>query len=369
MIIRFSAIIITLLFVILLSEYTIYSVLHNAGLLSGVTDRKIFIYISTILPSIFVLSMFYSYKYYSLFNAYLNQISAIWLGVILYIFIASVIISVILLTNNYFGLQIPVKYIAKVIVIATFIIITYGILNSNNPRIVRWGIVSRQLSKDWSGKKIVVISDVHLGNIRREEFLKKVLYKIEREKPDVVFILGDLIDGSVFPYKKWLEQFSTISTEFGILYVEGNHEKYNQEYNKYISEIPESINNITNKKIVVNNTQIIGLDYHQNETGDSIHKELESLGYEKDKPSIVLMHDPKNSKYLADENVTLTMSGHTHGGQLFPFTFLVKKLYREYTHGVSYNKDTTSITTYGVGTAIIPMRIGTIPEILVLVVE
>jgi predicted MPP superfamily phosphohydrolase len=259
--------------------------------------------------------------------------------------------------------------ISSILVILALGQVILGIINADNPQIVRWNVTSEKLSKDWNNKKIVIISDLHLGSVRREGFLRKIVDKIEKENPDVVFIVGDLIDGSSFPYEEWFKKLSPLKPQFGILYVEGNHEKYSQEYEKFKSGLPQFLNNLTDKKVIINNTQIIGLDYKTNESGDEINKELESLNYDKNKSSIILMHDPKNIASLSNEGVSLVLSGHTHGGQFFPFTILINILYKNYTHGVFYTGNTASITSYGVGTSLLPIRIGTVPEIVVLTIK
>jgi predicted MPP superfamily phosphohydrolase len=359
-----------ILFLILLaSEYVIYIIFYNTGIIKSININKALLSVGFIFPLIFILSTLYSHKYYSILNSNINTISSIWFGVIFCFFITSFIIFLLLIINNYFNLQLPIKTITSIFIFITFIFVIYGVINSNNPKIVNWDIKSERLSKDWSDKKIVMISDVHLGTIRRERFLKNIITKIEKENPDVIFILGDLIDGSVFPYEKWLNEFISIKPQFGILYVEGNHEKYNQEYDKFKSQIPSEINNLTNKKITINNTQIIGLDYYEIQTEDKIRDTLKSLDYNQEQQSIILIHDPKDTKYIADKNASLVLSGHTHGGQIFPFTIPINILYKQYAHGVSYTGETASVTSYGIGTSLIPMRIGTIPEIIILKIK
>jgi len=367
--IRFLVMGIVLFFIIIISEYVTYASLHTAGILKSTRVEFVLMSLGIIFPIVFIISMIYSYKHYSLFNSWLNSISSIWLGVVFYIFIASLVVFILIMLNYYFNLKIPIEIISGILIIIMLSLVTYGIINASNPRIINWEIVSKELSNDWNGKKIVIISDVHLGSIRRDGFLKKIINKIEKEKPDIIFITGDLIDGSSFPYEKWLNNFSILNPQLGIFYVEGNHEKYNQEYEKFKSQIPSFIKNITDKKEIINNTQIIGIDYKQNETQEGINSRLELLKYEKDKPSIVLMHDPKDTELLSKQNVSFVVSGHTHGGQFFPFTFLVNDLYKKYTHGISYTNETASITSYGIGTSIIPIRIGTVPEIIVLKIK
>lgn len=366
---RFVIIGIILFLITCASEYLTYASLHTAGLIKSTRVEVIFMSLGVIFPLIFIITMIRSYKHFSELNAWLNTVSAIWLGVVFYIFIASLVVFVLIMINSYTGSQIPLQLISSILIILTLSLVTYGIINAHNPRIVSWTITSEKLSPAWSNKKIVIISDFHLGTARGEKFLKNIVSKIDAEKPDIVFILGDLIDGSSFPYQKWLSLFNTLKPEFGIQYIEGNHEKYSQEYEKFKSELPTSLNNLTDEKIIINSTQIIGLNYAESYLPGDINKELASLGYDASQPSIILMHNPKNTADLATEGANLVLSGHTHGGQLFPFSLLVKSIYKQYTHGVSYTGNTPSLTSFGVGTSILPMRVGATPEIIILTIQ
>lgn len=363
---RFLIISIILFFIIIVSEYIAYASLHHVELIKSTKLEMTLMVLGVILPVLFIISMIYGYKNYSSFNSAINTVSSIWLGLVFYIFISSLIIFILIMVNHYFGLNIPIRNITYILIVLTISILIYGIINASKPKIVTWEISSSQLSKDWYNKKIILISDIHLGNIRTDKFLRKIINSISKEKPDLVVISGDLIDGPSIPYSKWLSEFSKISPEYGILYVEGNHEKYNQEYDKFKSQIPSYIENITNKKIIKNNTQFIGLDYKENNNKEDIYDQLDILNYEPSKSSIILMHDPKDTKKLAEKNVSLVLSGHTHSGQFFPFTIAVNKLYKTYSHNISYTKNTASVTSSGVGTSIIPIRIGTKPEIVIL---
>lgn len=355
-----------LFLIIIVSEYIAYASLHYAQIIKSAGLEISLMVLGVFLPVVFIISMLYGYKHYSLLNSWLNEISSIWIGIVIYILIASLIIFLLIMSNIYLGTNIPLKLVSLILMFVVLLLVGYGIWNASNPRIVQMDITSENLSNNWKGKKIVIISDIHLGMQKRVNYLKKIIAKINTENPDVVFILGDLIDGPAFPYKEWLGEFDNLKPQIGNIYIEGNHEKYSQEYEEFKSNIPESITNLTDKKIIINNTQIIGLDYIQDESVNETKSRLENLQYDKDQPSIVLLHDPKNIKALSEKGVSLVLSGHTHGGQFFPFTMLIKLIYRNYSHGIVYTDKTASVTSYGVGTAVIPMRIETVPEIIVL---
>ncbi len=367
--IRFVVIVFALLLIIVTSEYIAYASFHSAGIIKSQYFGITLMILGVILPMIFISTLFYSYKHYSLLFSWLNTITAVWLIFVLYVFMASLIVFILLILNYYFKLNISIKMISYLLIFIVILITVVGIRNSNIPKVINYHIKSESLSKDWAGKNIIIISDIHIGNYRKENFLKNIISLINKEKPDIVFILGDLIEGTSFPYEKWFKQFNYLNPPLGNQYVEGNHEKYNQEYGLFKSQFPKNINDLTDKNEIINNTQIIGLSFREQESDDQTISRLKELDYNDKLPSIILIHNPQNTEALASIDTSLILSGHTHGGQFFPFTTLVNWIYKKYTHGIAYTNKTVSITSSGVGTAIVPFRIGTTPEIIVLNIE
>lgn len=366
---RYTFIFLVFSAVIFLGEYLIFLSVNRLGLLKYAYIKNIMISMGIILPVMFVGAMAYGGKNFSLLNSWIYTTGAAWLGILTYLVIATFIISILIILNNYFGFNIPVKLILIILIICSIVTAVIGIINASNIRVVRIEVDSPALSPLWKGKKIVFSSDTHLGLIRREKFMKKIVGIINKEKPDVTFNLGDLIDGPSFPYVKGFAPISELNSPMGNYYVEGNHESYSQEYGTFKENFPKNLNDITGKKIIVNSTQIIGIPYGAMKANNEINNELEQVKYDKNIPSIILMHDPKDTPKLADNNVSLVLSGHTHAGQFFPFTLLVKKIAGKYFHGLTYTKETAAITSSGVGTAMVPIRIGTVPEIIVVTIK
>lgn len=354
--------------VIALSKYVIFASFRSAGILKYLYVEKILLMLAIIMPLAFIFSMIYGNKHFSLLNSWLYIASAVWFSILVYIFFAAVVIILLIFFNSYFNLNLPIQSISFILIACAFATTAYGIYNTNHPRIVRYEVTSPTLAPLWQGKKIVIISDVHLGDIYREKFMKKIVDIINKEKPDITFNLGDLIDGPSFPYEKGFAPLYELNPPLGNFYVEGNHERYGGEYDLFKSYFPKNLNDITGKKIMINNTQIIGLPYMVFASGDQTNKELAAVSYDKKIPSIILMHDPKDTPTLALNNASLVLSGHTHAGQFFPFTLFINKIYGKYVHGIIYTRDTASITSSGIGTAIAPIRVGTIPEIIVLTI-
>ncbi len=367
--IRLFIITLVIFSIIALSEYLTYYSFYSSNIIESKYLEFFIIVLGLIVPVVFIFTMFYGYKHYSKSNSVINMISSIWLVFVLYLFIFSLFIFILLIINSYLNSNIPLDVIAIIFIYLAFLLTIYGVWNSYNLIIKTYVIKSENLSKDWSKKKIVIISDFHIGNTRNENYIKKVISKINEQKPDIVFLLGDIIEGTSFPYEKWFNQFNKLNPQLGNYYVEGNHEKYSQEYELFKSNFPKNIIDTTDKKLIINNTQIIGLRHVDYESKVKTTERLNELNYDKEKSSILLIHDPKNTKSLTKTGVSLILSGHTHNGQFFPFTLFIKSIYKKYAYGLNKTNNTISITSSGVGTSMIPFRLGTSSEIVVLIIE
>lgn len=369
MYLRYIFISILLLFITISGEYLLYVTFHTLGAFKYPYVKNIILILGVLLPTMFVGAMLYGGKHFSLINEWIYTVGGIWLVIFTYLLMGVATVLLLMLINNSFGFNLPIKLISFILITISTLVILYGIYNADYPRIVRMEINSPALAPLWKDKKIVIISDVHLGIIRQGKFMKKVVDIMNTEQPDITFNLGDLIDGPSFPYKEGFAPISLLNPPLGNFYVEGNHEGYSEEYPIFKANFPKNLNDLTDKKVIINDTQIIGISYDEQKTADEMNQELKQVGYDKNIPSIILMHDPKDIPMLANDGVSLVLSGHTHKGQFFPFSILVKMLDSKYFYGVTNTLNTVSITSAGVGTAMTPVRIGTTPEIIVLTIK
>jgi predicted MPP superfamily phosphohydrolase len=284
----------------------------------------------------------------------------------MYFFFASVILAIIIFLNSHFGFSIPLNLIGKLLFAFVLTLVGYGIINASSPRIVNLNIESSALSPQWKGKKIVLFSDVHLGMIRGKTFMKRIVNIVNAQNPDLVLIAGDIIDGPVFDYEKGLSPLAELKSTFGVFYTPGNHEGYNIEQDKFYSVIKKLTTSVIDEKFIVNGTQIIGMNYKPRENDQQILNVLEKINFDKDLPSIAMLHEPTEARFMQEQGVNLVLSGHTHYGQFFPINLIVHAMYHEYAYGVNTTQNSTAITTCGVGTAMTPIRIGTNSEIVVI---
>ncbi|TXE88987.1 metallophosphoesterase [Campylobacter volucris] len=172
---------------------------------------------------------------------------------------------------------------------------------------------------------IVLISDVHLGKNLGEEFLKALIEKINALNADMVIIAGDLIDTDIskIHYLKLLQNFKS---KYGTFYVYGNHEYYNG-----MEEISAKLKKIQNFKILEDE----GIEFDNFTLSGTLDLSAERLGYKasdinkvkqhinNEKFNILITHQPKYVKTYDVTGFDLILSGHTHAGQIFPFSLLV----------------------------------------------
>jgi predicted MPP superfamily phosphohydrolase len=350
-----------------LGSYLILTVAHTIGFINPPTITELPIIIFYFLPILLATTMVIGMWHYSRLVTLLYSIGIVWIGIFIYFFSGAVILALLYLLATFTNISLPFIILAWTLIGFTIISIVYGIFNATRIRTTTYTIPSPTLAPHWKNKTIVLVSDTHLGIIRQGKFLEKVISTINAQNPDIVFIAGDIVDGPRFPYEAGFAPLKNLRSTLGVFYTPGNHEAYNQEPEIWMPLVQSATTMLEDEKTTVNNTQIIGLSYAI-ESEEKTRTRLMDTGFDKDIPSIVMLHDPKHAKTLQDAGVSLVLSGHTHRGQFFPLTVIVKLLYGKYSYGQTTRKENVSITTSGVGTAMTPMRFGTNPEIVVITI-
>ena len=215
---------------------------------------------------------------------------------------------------------------------------------------------------------LVQLSDVHIGGLIDKKFMASLVAKINAIKCDAVVITGDLIDTDIKYAKEALDE---IKTTYGTFFVVGNH-----EYLHTISVLIEYLTHIgirvlQNENVYIGNNNegfnLVGvhdiMGYRMGQFEPDIKQALTHI--QDTSPTVLLAHQPKYIKEVP-QSVDLVLSGHTHGGQLFPFNFLVK-LEQPYVKGLHQHNDFTQIyVSKGTGFWGPPMRLGASSEMTVL---
>lgn len=225
------------------------------------------------------------------------------------------------------------------------------------PAINKVSIKIKNLKKPIS---IVHLSDIHLGKSIKKDFLERIVKSVNSSNPDIVVITGDLIDLKVKDIEDNLDPLRDISSKYGTYFVLGNHEYFHGPYaiKSYIKSLGVKV--LENESLVIGeNINLLGVydisGYRFGYLKPDLSKAL--LKSDPNLPNILLSHQPKIVKYMRNEPIDLILSGHTHGGQIFPFGLLVL-LDQPYLGGLyKHNEKTKVFVNKGAGYWGPPVRV------------
>ncbi len=279
-------------------------------------------------------------------------LAASWLPIWFYLLIASLVTIIVGAPHIIFGLAI--------------LICIYGIINARVTRIINLKISLPNLPEYWKGKTAIMASDLHLGHILRKGFAQRIIRQINSLKPDIVFFPGDFYDGVKTDFTELANLFREVKSTHGIYYVTGNHE----EIAGY--EICEQaisgggMHILENQMVDINGLQIAGLAYfsESRETPERIAELLSSMKLDPVKPTILLKHVPNLVTDIAKMGINLQLSGHTHLGQVWPFRYITRRVYKGFDYGLKTLGDYKIYTSSGTGTWGPPLRIFTKSEMV-----
>jgi len=245
-----------------------------------------------------------------------------------------------------------------------------GTLNASFSKIKSYEIVvNKHLNKPIN---IVMVSDIHLGNIIRNKRLKKMVQTINSLNPDIIAIAGDIVDSNITPFteRNMAEEFSHLKSKYGTYAVLGNHDLMTKSIDKIIEILNENgVTVLRDEAILIDNSfYIIGRDdvtiklYTKKNRKPllDIIKELD-----KSKALILIDHNPKDVKESYSADIDLQLSGHTHKGQISPLNFLTKKAF-EVDYGHLQKDNFNVIVSSGYGTWGPPIRLGSKSEIVLI---
>jgi predicted MPP superfamily phosphohydrolase len=245
----------------------------------------------------------------------------------------------------------------------------YGLFNALWIRIRRVRVQLPRLPASWRGRRAVLVSDLHLGNINRAGFCRRAVRLVAALNPDIVFIPGDLFDGTLGRLDRLIAPLRDLKPPFGIFFSTGNHEEFHDpaDYIKTVSAA--GIRVLSQERVIVDGLHIIGISYGHSTYPIRTRATLEQLSPGAEAASILLNHAPVRLPIVEQAGISLQLSGHTHGGQIFPYTFLTRRIFGRFTHGLHRFGALQVYTSTGAGTWGPPMRVGSQPEIVVLEFE
>jgi predicted MPP superfamily phosphohydrolase len=233
------------------------------------------------------------------------------------------------------------------------------------------------LPEELIGFKIVQITDLHIGPTLKRNYVEKVVSKTLGLRPDLIVLTGDIVDGKIIDIGNDAAPLKKLTNEGKAYFVMGNHDYYSGalpwiDYFKEMGmkvllnahdliifrDTPLMIAGVTDPAAIMAghpnpNAKEAMRKHYQGKTGDALFK-------------ILLAHNPKLAQQGAEAGYDLMLSGHTHAGQFFPWTLIVRNVHKPHYWGLSQEKDMQVYVSAGTGTWGPPIRLGTKTELTLL---
>ncbi|MBL8922365.1 MAG: metallophosphoesterase [Myxococcaceae bacterium] len=250
---------------------------------------------------------------------------------------------------------------------------TFGVYKAlTPPEITEVPIKLPGLPRALDGFTIVQLSDIHVGAVIQERFLDALVTEANRAKPDLVAITGDLVDGSPQVLGRYVARLRNLSSRHGTFFCSGNHDYYSG-WDRWAKALPDfGFTVLRNRFVTIGEAgasfDLIGVeDYGGRFGGGEYDLEAATAGRDPDRASVLLAHQPSNLEAVSEKRIGLQLSGHTHGGQLFPGTLIGALIWQERNTGLSKQGHSWLYTSRGCGFVGPPMRVGAPPEVVKLV--
>lgn len=314
----------------------------------------------------FVSASLLAFRYTNAAVRVFYRAGAAWIGLVSFLFLASVFSWVILGVASLAGLNVHFHRVVEVLYFAAAVAGLYGMFNASWTRITRTTVQLANLPEVWRGRKAALISDVHLGHVRNGNFLRRLVAKILREEPDLIFIAGDLFDGTAIDAGRAAEPLNKLKAPHGVYFVAGNHEQFGDDSAFLQAIAATGVRVLSNEKVETDGLQIIGVSYRNASQDGHLASLLRRVGVDRGRASILLTHAPDRPEIAEAAGVSLQLSGHTHLGQFVPWSWMAQRIYRQFVYGLSWIGKMQVFTSSGAGTWGPPLRLGSNPEIVML---
>jgi uncharacterized protein len=336
-----------------------------------------YLIIFIILASTFILGKILEARHSSVLSDILNITGGFWMAFMLYSIMFLVFSDIIILAlrvpgivnNGNILLYRKWAYIATILI--SFILIGGGFINALIPHVKSYNITIGKPAGGLNNFRIAAVSDIHLGSIIRKRSMRKLSEILRKQEPDLVLLLGDIVDGEIGPVLRddLLKYFTCPKCIDGLYAITGNHE--------FIGGAKRTIPYIESKGIrilkdeiveIEGGIQLIGrLDRDSKRYYGKERKKLEELVRDVDlsKPVILLDHQPVDLSETEKYGIDLQLSGHTHNGQMWPLNYITARIY-ELSYGYLKRGNTQYIVSSGYGLWGPRVRSGSRSEVLII---
>jgi predicted MPP superfamily phosphohydrolase len=269
----------------------------------------------------------------------------------------------------------PARDVAVGVAAVAVVLLAWGYTEAMRlPRVRRVEIALPRLGPGLDGTRVVVLADTHYGPIDRSRWSARVADAVNALAPDVVCHAGDIADGTIAQRQEQVAPLGTIRPGLARVYVTGNHEYFGEAQGWLDHMARLGWEPLHNRHVVVerggDRLVLAGVDDRtaasSGLTGHRANLPAALTGADPDLPVLLVAHQPKQVAQAVAAGVDLQVSGHTHGGQIWPFHYLVR-LDQPVVQGLSHHGDRTQLyTSRGAGYWGPPFRIFAPSEISLL---
>jgi predicted MPP superfamily phosphohydrolase len=242
------------------------------------------------------------------------------------------------------------------------------------PDVLRVPVRLRRLDPAFDGFRIAVVSDIHLGPLAGRAHTERIVAMINETEPDLVAVVGDLVDGTVEELGSAAEPLRDLVSREGSFFVTGNHEYFVDDTAAWLRELERlGVAPLQNENTAIRRGaaafDLAGVnDVAGEQRSQPPDFDRALAGVDGSRPTILLAHQPVQVTEAAARGVDLQLSGHTHGGQMWPFHYIVRAVQPSLA-GLSTVDKTQLYVTRGAGFWGPPVRIGAPPDITVVSLE
>jgi predicted MPP superfamily phosphohydrolase len=325
----------------------------------------------------FVAAKIIESRHSSVLTDILNIVGGFWMAFLLYGFILLLLSDIGMLFLRLPGFisgqdfLLYRKWSFIITLIISSLLITGGFINAILPTIKKYEININKSAGEVKTLRIAAVSDIHLGSVIRKRSIRKLSEMLTEMKPDVVFLLGDIVDGEIGPVIRGdlLKYFACPKCADGLFAITGNHE--------FIGGADRTIPYIESKGIRILKDEVISLDGGIQVIGRIDRDSRSFFGKERKplgelikqvniyKPVILLDHQPFRLDESEKYGIDLQLSGHTHNGQMWPLNYLTRKIF-ELSYGYMRKGNTQIIVSSGFGLWGPRIRSGSRSEVLLI---
>lgn len=340
--------------------------------------KSLFLFSGIFVVVSFIAGRFLERVWISFFSETLIWIGSLWIAFMVYFFLALIIVDLFRLINfiiPFFPsfLTDNIEKTKRVTALVVFILVTVTVVGGyiNTKMIVakKYNLKIKKHAGELKSLNVVMASDIHLGTILGKSFLNNIVNRINELKPDIILLAGDIIDEDLAAVIKNNvgEELIQLKSKYGVYAITGNHEYIGGVENAYKYLIAHGVNVLRDRYEKIDNSfYVVGReDRSIRQFAGRQRKELKDImaGIDKSFPVIMMDHQPFGLNEAQENGVDLQLSGHTHNGQLWPFNYIIEKIY-DLGWGYKTNGNTHYYVSCGVGGWGPPVRTGSRPEII-----